>query len=100
VSEIEVIPNLPLGLFEGFQYEGQEMELDKQMMLYMFTDGVTEAENSAHELFGDERLTTLLKLKASLNPAELINETFTHVNQYANGAEQSDDITVMCFKYC
>lgn len=100
VTEIEVIPNLPLGLFEGFKYEGQEMEINKQMMLYMFTDGVTEAENSAHELFGDERLTTLLKLNASLNPAELINETFTHVNQHANGAEQSDDITVMCFKYC
>jgi sigma-B regulation protein RsbU (phosphoserine phosphatase) len=70
------------------------------MMLYMFTDGVTEAENNAKELLGDERLSALLKLNASLTPDEIIDETFALVDRHADGAEQSDDITVMCFKYC
>lgn len=100
VSAVDVIPNLPLGLFEGFPYEGQHTKMDKQMLLYMFTDGVTEAENNSKELFGDERLSALLKHKASLNPDEIIEETFAQVNRHADGAEQSDDITVMCFKYC
>ncbi len=100
VTPIHVVPNLPLGLFDGFPYEGQEMVLDKQMMLYMFTDGVNEAENNDKELYGDERLTTMLKQTASLGPNGIINETFAQVKRHADGAEQSDDITVMCLKYC
>jgi sigma-B regulation protein RsbU (phosphoserine phosphatase) len=67
--------------------------------LYLFTDGVNEAENKDKELFGDERLASLLKLKAGAVPNEIIAETFAQVAHYADGAEQSDDITVMCLKY-
>ena len=97
---MQVIPNLPLGLFDGFPYEGQEMVLDKQMMLYMFTDGVNEAENKDKELFNDERLVELLKINASMEPCEITDETFAKLKQHTDGAEQSDDITVMCLKYC
>ena len=100
VRPMDVVPNLPLGLFEGFPYEGQEIQLDKQMMLYLFTDGVNEAENNAKELFGDLRLTALLKRNASQEPSSIIDVTFAEVNGHADGAEQSDDITVMCIKYC
>ena len=100
VLPLHVEPNLPLGLFEGFPYEGQEIKLDKQMMLYMFTDGINEAENKEKELFGDDRLIALLKLNASMMPGEIIDKTFAEVKHHADGAEQSDDITVMCLKYC
>ena len=100
VTPIPVVPNLPLGLFDGFPYEGQEMVLDKQTMLYLFTDGVNEAENNDKKLFGDERLTILLKQAVSMGPDGIINETFAQVKRHADGAEQSDDITVMCLKYC
>ena len=100
VTPIHVIPNLPLGLFEGFPYQGQETKIDKQVMLYMFTDGVNEAENNEKVLFSDERLLSLLKLNASLEPGEIVEKTFAEVKHHADGAEQSDDITVMCFKYC
>ena len=99
VAPIPVVPNLPLGMFEGFPYEGQQMELSKQTMLYLFTDGVSEAENTAKELFGDLRLEALLRRNATLEPADIIDATFTEVQRHANGAEQSDDITVMCIKY-
>jgi sigma-B regulation protein RsbU (phosphoserine phosphatase) len=100
VTPVNVLTNLPLGLFDGFPYEGQEMVLDRQLMLYMFTDGVSEAENNSKELFGDDRLMALLKLNASSEPNEIIDETFAQVKAHADGAEQSDDITVMCLKYC
>ena len=99
VLPMRVEPNLPLGLFEGFPYEGQEIKLEKQMKLYMFTDGINEAENNDKELFGDDRLIALLKLNASKTPAEIIDETFSEVKHHADGAEQSDDITVMCLQY-
>ena len=100
VALLDVVPNLPLGLFGGFPYEGQELQLDKQTMLYMFTDGVNEAENGAKEQFGDLRLEGLLRRNATLEPSGIISATLAEVEHHADGAEQSDDITVMCIKYC
>ena len=100
VALMDVKPNLPLGIFGSFPYEGEEIMFDKQTMLYMFTDGVNEAENPNKELFGDDRLIELLRSNASSEPHALIDETFAQVKLHANGAEQSDDITVMCLKYC
>ena len=100
VALLPVVPNLPLGMFENFPYEGQQMELDKQTMIYLFTDGVSEAENTAKELFGDLRIESLLRRKATLEPTDIVEATFEEVQNHANGAEQSDDITVMCIKYC
>ncbi len=100
VAPMFVEPNLPLGLFEEFPYEGQEIKLEKRMMLYMFTDGINEAENNEKELFGDDRLIALLKQHASKAPAEIIGITFAEVKQHADGADQSDDITVLCLQYC
>ena len=100
VLPMRVDSNLPLGMFSGYPYDGQEIRMDKQMMLYMFTDGVNEAENKVKELFTERRLVALLKQNASKTPGEIVDETFVHVEQHANGAEQSDDITVLCLKYC
>ena len=100
VSAIDVKPNLALGLFSGFPYEGQEITISKDMTLYLFTDGVNEAENDAKELFGDERVVAMLQDIANRGPKEIIEETFARVERHAAGANQSDDITVMCIKYC
>ena len=98
VSAIDVIPNLPLGLFEGFPYQGQETRIDKETMLYLFTDGVNEAENNEKEQLGDERLVSILKMNAGIEPKEIVEITFAEVERHADGANQSDDITVMCIK--
>ena len=100
VSAMNIKPNLPLGLFEGFPYEGQETMIDKSKMLYLYTDGVNEAENNEKEQYSDERLFEFLKNKFHWEPKEIIEETFAQVKQHADGANQSDDITVMCIKYC
>ena len=100
VSAMNMEPNLPLGLFSGFPYQGQETHVEKGTMLYYFTDGVNEAENYAMEQFGDDRLVALLKENSSKEPKEIIETTFAEVQRHADGANQSDDITVMCIKYC
>ncbi|MBR4298779.1 MAG: SpoIIE family protein phosphatase [Bacteroidales bacterium] len=100
VYAMSVVPNLAMGLFSGFPYEGQETTLDSDKMLYLFTDGVNEAENRSLEQFGDERLMALLKQKSADMPGEIIETTIAEVQHHADGANQSDDITVMCMKYC
>ena len=100
VSAIDVIPNLPLGLFAGFPYQGQATKIDKETMLYLFTDGVNEAENNEKEQFTDDRLVSILKANAGIEPKEMVELTFAEVERHADGASQSDDITVMCIKSC
>ena len=100
VYAMNVIPNLPLGLFEGFPYQGQETNIDKDMMLYLFTDGVNEAEDNDMNQFGDNKLISLLRDNSKSGPEQIIEATFAAVQHHADGANQSDDITVMCFKYC
>lgn len=100
VSAMGVMPNLPLGLFSGFPYQGQATKIDKDTMLYLFTDGVTEAENNDKELYSDERLISILKENNAIEPKEIVDVTFADVQRHADGANQSDDITVMCIKFC
>ena len=100
VSALNVEPNLPLGLFTDFPYQGQETTVNKETMLYLFTDGVNEAENNNMEQFSDERLMELLKNNSGNEPKDIIKETFAEVQRHADGANQSDDITAMCIKFC
>lgn len=100
VSAVDVTPNLPLGLFPGFPYQGQTIKIGKEMILYLFTDGVNEAENNEMEQFGDERLVSILKANAGTDPKAIVDMTFDEVQRHADGANQSDDITVMCIKIC
>ena len=99
IEPLAVEPNLALGLFEGFPYKGQQVCIEKGTKLYLFTDGVNEAENNDKVLFGDEQVVAMLKESASLEPGAIIDKTFAEVKRHADGAEQSDDITVMCVKY-
>ena len=76
---MSVVPNLPLGLFEGFAYEGQECTLMKGESLFLYTDGVTEAENSDKELYSDEHLLEFLEMHRQKRPSELAEEVFSDI---------------------
>ena len=93
---MKVVPNLPLGLFEGFPFVGQECDIALGVSLFLYTDGVTEAENMEHSLYSDERLLELLAKQRSQMPCTIVNAVLDDVNKHADGAEQSDDITIMC----
>lgn len=98
-TPVDVTPNLPLGLFDGFPYEGQHLDLGDNALLYLYTDGVSEAENGTKELFGEQRVVSLVGTNISAEPSVIIENTIAEVARHAAGAEQSDDITVMCIKY-
>lgn len=99
VRPVYVNPNIPMGLFEGFRYEGQSMTISKGTTLFLYTDGVTESENICKEQFGEGRLAGFLNSNRSQNPLSLITGVYDLIGKHSEGAEQSDDITIMCFRY-
>jgi sigma-B regulation protein RsbU (phosphoserine phosphatase) len=99
VKFMEVQPNLPLGLFGGFPYEGQECDIVKGTSIFLYTDGVTEAEDMAKVLYSDERLLDLLGKQGENTTQMIVDNVLDDINKHVNGAEQSDDITIMCVRY-
>jgi len=95
-------PNMPMAVFEDFPYKVQTLQLSAGDELFFYTDGVTEAMSVGLEQFGDERLlevfNTMPKQVASTSRSICMN-VLQEVQAFAMGAEQSDDITMMSFKY-
>jgi len=63
-----------------------------------FTDGVTEAMNEQYDLFGEDKLTTILKNKSSYRSTEIMNEIWQSVNSFRGTAEVNDDMTMVIVK--
>jgi sigma-B regulation protein RsbU (phosphoserine phosphatase) len=102
VGELPCQPNLPLGIMGEFQFEAQEVDLDPDTTIFLFTDGLNEAENAFHEQFGDERIAEVANRLLATHEHQPINityEMYQAVHNFVNGAEQSDDLTMLAIQY-
>lgn len=98
---VEILPkprSMVVGAFELAKYQEDTLQLGKGDTLVMFTDGVTEAMNPQHEEFGVERLNDSLKDVAYRSCSEIIETVKGDIKEFADGAEQSDDITMLVIK--
>ena len=96
VDFLEMLPNVPIGLFPGFEYAGEQIDTIKDRPLFIYTDGLNEAENPQQEQFGDDRLLSILRT-ISFDSAQQVIETLqAEVETHRNGAEPNDDLTMMC----
>ena len=95
---LEMQPNAPIGLFPGLEYEGEEIETVKGRALFIYTDGLNEAENQQQGQFGDERLLDILKNTHFDSAQQVIESLKAEVEQHRNGAEPNDDLTMMCLR--
>lgn len=75
-----------------------EIQLDKESLLFFYTDGLNEAMNKNKEEFGMERLINVIKHNKNLSPSELNHKMINEVNNFVNDAEQHDDITFVVVK--
>jgi sigma-B regulation protein RsbU (phosphoserine phosphatase) len=102
VSELPCNPNLPLGIMADFEFVAQEVDLDSQSTIFLFTDGLNEAENAVHEQFGDDRIVAVaqrLLAERQQQPINIVYEMYQAVHRFVAGAEQSDDLTMMAIQY-
>ena len=95
-----MIANAPIGLWPELEYEGEEIDSIKNRLLFIYTDGLNEAENPQQEQFGDDRLLGVLRRTNFGNAQQVIESMKQEVEAYRNGAEPNDDFTMMCVKVC
>jgi sigma-B regulation protein RsbU (phosphoserine phosphatase) len=93
---LEVKANVPIGLFPGIDYEGEEIDTIRGQALFIYTDGLNEAENTQQEQFGDERLLEILRSTTFENSRQVIERMAQEVARHRAGAEPNDDLTMMC----
>ena len=95
---LHMLPNAPIGLWPGLEYEGEELVSIKHRPLFIYTDGLNEAENQQQEQLGDNRLLELLRATRFENARQVIETMEAEVEKHRDGAEPNDDLTMMCIK--
>jgi len=95
---IDVIKNLVLGITPNYKYEVGQFTLRKDERLFLYTDGVTEAQTKEEKLFGPDRLQKILNQK-SLSLPDTIIHVRKNIQRFVKGADQSDDITMMVLEF-
>lgn len=94
--------NLAIGVFEGFPFEKEETILKPGEALFLYTDGVTEAENIEKQLFGEDKTLQALADARSHNvrtSQDFILSVYGSIESHTLGADQSDDITMLVVEY-
>ncbi|MEG0499899.1 MAG: SpoIIE family protein phosphatase, partial [Rikenellaceae bacterium] len=99
VSYMSVKPNIPVGLFNNFKYQEEQITLQPNSKLFMYTDGLTEAENLDAELFSEQKLLECVKNYKEMNPYDMTNSIVKRVLSHADTAAQSDDLTIVIIEY-
>ncbi|MBO4635473.1 MAG: SpoIIE family protein phosphatase [Bacteroidales bacterium] len=97
IAPLPVLPNLPLGVLQGMEFQEQQVQLHYDDSLFLYTDGLTEAENAHAEQFGEERMEKLLhKRRSAFGHLQAMKQA---VSEFVDGAPQSDDLTMLFFHY-
>ena len=102
---LPIIPNLPLGVLSGFSYTPQTTTLHSGDTLFLYTDGLSEAENRDKALYGENRmLEEIARIENAVGADErtakyLVDAMLESVTQFVDGAEQSDDLTMLAIHY-
>jgi len=93
---VEMIPNAPIGLWPGLEYEGEEIADITGRPLFVYTDGLNEAENRQQEQFTDERLLQILETTPFESARQTVELLKAEVEKHRDGAEPNDDLTMLC----
>lgn len=95
---VEMLPNAPIGLWPGLEYEGEEIADISGKPFFVYSDGLNEAENRQQEQFTDERLLELLETTPFESGQQTIEMLTEKVHEHRDGAEPNDDLTMLCVK--
>ena len=106
---LDVVANLPIGIDEDKEFNAQESDINTGDMILLYTDGLTEAMNAGEELYGLKRVEQTVSGEmdgvenndlSSFETSQQLLDTMSHsVANFVNGAEQSDDLTMLVIKF-
>lgn len=98
-AELPVKPKLPLGLFASVSYTEQTCTMEDGQTILLYTDGLTEAENTRKEQMGTQRVEKQLQSLQGKTAHEVIDGMKRSLTHFVDGAEQSDDLTLFAISY-
>lgn len=88
-----------VGGMEGVRYKDYEFTLNKGDSIFLYTDGIPEANNAAQEQFGTDRMVDALNINPDGAPEEILSNVKNEVNSFVGDAIQFDDLTMLCLRY-
>ncbi len=91
--------SLPVGVMRDVPFKQHAFQMQPGDSFFVYTDGVAEATNGQAELFGTERMLNALNRDADAQPERILANVTQEINRFVDGAEQFDDITMLCFRY-
>lgn len=100
-GQITIFPhseNVPLGVMDEMEFTSGTFTLMQDDILFLYTDGITEAKDAAGHEFGKTRLNETLRNVPDADAAKTIEMVLDKVRQHSSGVDQSDDITMLCLK--
>lgn len=99
VEPLPVESNLPVGVMEDSSFAQQQTTVRPGTSIFLYTDGITEAENPEHALFGMDRLLETARQTGAAAPDAFLQAMKASVHSFTRGAEQSDDMTMLVIRY-
>ena len=99
---LPVDSNLPIGVMDGWKFTKQETLVDPDTTIFLYTDGLNEAENIKHEQFEMTRVIEVaqtLQKKNEFNPTTIVSQMTDAVRKFVGEADQSDDLTMLALQY-
>ena len=88
-----------MGGMEDMEYTDYELQLEPGTKLFIYTDGLPEAEDKDNRMFGMERVLSALNALPDAPPNQVLTHMYQAVNSFVNGTEQFDDLTMLCLEY-
>ena len=95
---LELQSNCPLGIMSDIEFQCKSFDNIMGQPFFLYSDGLNEAENPLQEQFGDEHILHLLATHPFVSCQDTIEFMKSEVARHTNGAEQSDDLTMLCLK--
>ena len=96
---LENTGGMALGVLEEATFSVKHAGLEPWECIFLYTDGITEAMNSASDVYGEPRLEQILSRHHEQSPTEIIQATIDNVRAYAGDAPQADAITLLAIRY-
>lgn len=98
VDFLKITPSLPIGTLPKFKFKEEQIGNLKGKSLFVYTDGLNEAENLENEQFGHELMLDILRCNAFKSARQLIETMAAEVEKHRHGAEPNDDLAMMYLK--
>ncbi len=96
---LKVKPNIMLYAFEDYAYQKESMELESGDRLILYTDGFIESKNTKNGFFGEKATLDAVQDFGDASFAELVKGVCEHIANFAQKAEQHDDMSMLCIGY-